>query len=239
MSCICQFYSPGEEVPGDLATVSLPTTDDIPSGPSPENKVDNESSEGKPSETGVSASDLADCRAENWLLKKKLLEDEVTIANLEQLVTTIVEKQHQILSEMFYLRKENRELQSECHLQREYHSMERNALMRELHDARSLSRGRSFLLGCRSTGSKGSSGTDCEEENISELDDEDQCENDCDSNEDQGLDPEENYEAPSSEENSGRTSPSSSDSESGDTDDNMSRDYRSSDDVPNSNSDTE
>ncbi|XP_037715413.1 uncharacterized protein LOC119550645 [Drosophila subpulchrella] len=240
MSCICQFYTPGEEVPGDLATDPLPTTDDIPSVPSPAKKVDKDLLETKASETGVSASDLADCRAENWLLKKKLLEYEVTIENLEQLVTTIVEKQHQILSEMFYLRKENRELQSECHLQREYHSMERNALMRELHDARSSSRSRSFLLGCGSNGSKGSSNTDCEEEDISELDD--HCENGCDSNEDQGLDADENCEspsAPSSGENSCRTSPSSSDSESSDTDDNTSRDYKSNEDTPISNGDTD
>lgn len=94
----------------------------------------------------ISASDLADCRAENWLLKKKLAEYEVTIENLEQLVSTIVEKQHQILSEMFHLRKENRELQSECHMQREYHSMERNALMRELHDLRTVPRNRRLAL---------------------------------------------------------------------------------------------
>lgn len=86
----------------------------------------------------MSASDLADCRAENWLLRKKLGEYEATIENLEQLVSTLVEKQHQILSEMFNLRTENNELQSECHLQREYHSMERNALVKQLHDARTL-----------------------------------------------------------------------------------------------------
>ncbi|KAH8309212.1 hypothetical protein KR059_007100, partial [Drosophila kikkawai] len=85
--------------------------------------------------SAVSASDLADCRAENWLLKKKLREYEVTIENLEQLVSTLVEKQHQILSDMFNLRTENHELQSECHLQREYHSMERNALLKQLNDA--------------------------------------------------------------------------------------------------------
>lgn len=59
-------------------------------------------------------------------------------------MTTIVEKQHQILSEMFSLRKQNRELQSECHLQREYHSLERNALMKELHDAQIVCRSRNL-----------------------------------------------------------------------------------------------
>lgn len=95
-------------------------------------------------EIRLSASSLSDCRVENWLLKKKLREYEVTIENLEQLVTTIVEKQHQILSEMFSLRKQNRELQSECHLQREYHSLERNALMKELHDAQIVCRSRNL-----------------------------------------------------------------------------------------------
>ncbi|KAH8346367.1 hypothetical protein KR084_008088, partial [Drosophila pseudotakahashii] len=215
-------------------------------------RVDKESLVPLAHDNGVSASDLADCRAENWVLKKKLLEYEVTIENLEQLVTTIVEKQHQILSEMFYLRKENRELQSECHLQREYHSMERNALMRELHDARSLSRSRSFLLvynshkqGCASNplANSGSSNMECEEDDTCESDDNDQCENGCDSNEDLCSDDEENYEALSAQstgENSGRTSPSLSGSVSCDTDsdEKISYDYRRNEDTPISNSDT-
>lgn len=52
--------------------------------------------------------ELASCRAENWQLKKKLIEYEATIKNLEQLVTTIASKQHQILSEVVELRKESR-----------------------------------------------------------------------------------------------------------------------------------
>ncbi|KAH8290560.1 hypothetical protein KR054_003978, partial [Drosophila jambulina] len=100
----------------------------------------------------VSASDLVDCRSENWLLRKKLRECEVTIENLEQLVSTLVEKQHQILSDMFILRTENHELQSECHLQREYHSMERNALLKQLNDAQALYQNRVTTLVSLSTG---------------------------------------------------------------------------------------
>ncbi|EDW74055.1 uncharacterized protein Dwil_GK21724 [Drosophila willistoni] len=82
----------------------------------------------------LDASDLARTCAENWLLKKKLFEYEVTIESLEQLVTTIVDKQHEILGEMFRLQAENSELKTECHQQREYHTMERNALIKELYD---------------------------------------------------------------------------------------------------------
>lgn len=59
-------------------------------------------------------------------------------------MTTIMGKQHKILGEMNQLRKRNRELQIECNLQREYHSMERNALVKELHNVKTLSRERLF-----------------------------------------------------------------------------------------------
>jgi len=52
--------------------------------------------------------ELDNCRAENYQLKKKLIEYEATIRSLEQLVSTIAEKQHQILSEVVELRKESR-----------------------------------------------------------------------------------------------------------------------------------
>lgn len=61
-------------------------------------------------------------------------------------MTTIMGKQHKILGEMSQLRKRNRELQIECNLQREYHSMERNALVKELHDVKTLSRERLFEM---------------------------------------------------------------------------------------------
>ncbi|XP_052836612.1 uncharacterized protein LOC128252707 [Drosophila gunungcola] len=52
--------------------------------------------------------ELDSCRAENSQLKLKLIEYEATIKNLEQLVTTIADKQHQILSEVVEMRKESR-----------------------------------------------------------------------------------------------------------------------------------
>lgn len=88
----------------------------------------------------VCVSELADCRAENWLLKKKLEEHVLTIQNLEHLMTTIMDKQHKMLADVFQLRQRNQELQTECNLQREYHTMERNALMKELCNAKSLNR---------------------------------------------------------------------------------------------------
>ncbi|EDV37265.1 uncharacterized protein Dana_GF11508 [Drosophila ananassae] len=169
MSCICEYYAGGEnsQTDGDtLEDPSLETHTSDENGPDPASPtLEGESdSEAGNNSLKISASDLADCRAENWLLKKKLREYEVTIENLEQLVTTIVEKQHQILSEMFHLRKENRELQSECHMQREYHSMERNALMRELHDLRTLPSNRRLASECLSGNENAESGDDDEEE---------------------------------------------------------------------------
>ncbi|XP_039482055.1 uncharacterized protein LOC120445611 [Drosophila santomea] len=230
MSCICQFHDLGDIASRDLVAFPLPASDDM----TVFNEVDKESSEHNASKVRFSASDLSDCRAENWLHKKKLREYEVTIENLEQLVTTIVEKQHQILSEMFYLRKENRELQSECHLQREYHSMERNALMRDLHDAQILCRSRNLGMGCRSTEhpdiaslthgdsiiKSESSYGDFEEDDMIESHDGDQCQSGCGCNNNEDYDARENCAkplAPSSGENSGRTSPSLSSSVTGDS----------------------
>ncbi|XP_002138583.3 zinc finger CCHC domain-containing protein 10 [Drosophila pseudoobscura] len=143
MSCICQYFAPVSDSGVDQVEAFPLATDE--EGPSPENT--NKEADQETAERTVSASDLADCRAENWLLKKKLADYEITIENLEQLVSIIVDKQHRILSEMFQLSKENRELQTECDLQREYHSMERNALMKQLHDVQTLSRNRSLELG--------------------------------------------------------------------------------------------
>ncbi|EDW81727.2 uncharacterized protein Dwil_GK10858 [Drosophila willistoni] len=51
------------------------------------------------------SAELAACRAENLHLKQKLIEYEATIRNLECMVTSIADKQQQILIE---LREENR-----------------------------------------------------------------------------------------------------------------------------------
>ncbi|KAH8420991.1 hypothetical protein KR222_000626 [Zaprionus bogoriensis] len=148
MSCICQYIvnsSPEMNEAQELENILLPGANEA-AGDSvnmPENPID-PIKEAVTDDTKISVcvSELVNCRAENWLLKKKLHEHEVTIENLEQLMTTIMNKQHQILSEMFQLRKRNRELQVECNLQREYHSMERNALVKELHDVKTLARDR-------------------------------------------------------------------------------------------------
>ncbi|XP_016950599.1 uncharacterized protein LOC108024911 isoform X2 [Drosophila biarmipes] len=63
--------------------------------------------------------ELDNCRAENYQLKKKLIEYEATIRSLEQLVSTIAEKQHQILSEVVELRKESRAASLENTVQEE------------------------------------------------------------------------------------------------------------------------
>ncbi|XP_033246793.1 glutamic acid-rich protein-like [Drosophila miranda] len=211
MSCICQYFAPVSDSGVDQVE-DLPLATDEES-PSPENT--NKEADQETAERTVSASDLANCRAENWLLKKKLADYEVTIENLEQLVSTIVEKQHRILSKMFQLSKENRELQTECDLQREYHSMERNALMKQLHDVQTLSRNRSLELGraALEEGAKdhaeaakessdseeeGSTGEEEEEEEEEEEDTDDERESVCDEDE--------------------ASAPNSTGSESGDTD---------------------
>jgi len=94
----------------------------------------------------VCVSDLAKFRAENWLLKKKLHDYEVTIENLEQLMSTIVNKQHQVLSDMIQLRKRNNELETECNLQREYHAIERNSLIKQVHELKTMSKDHSCSM---------------------------------------------------------------------------------------------
>ncbi|XP_034651434.1 protein starmaker [Drosophila subobscura] len=175
MSCICQYYTPG--VDSGMAQVGFPLKADKES-PS-ENVV--KDAEKETSEMTLPASDLADCRAENWLLKKKLMDFEITIENLQQLVSMIVEKQHRILIEMFELRKENRELQTECHLQREYHSMERNALMKQLHDIQTLSRNRSLELGSGSIEIDDNRSPEVREEAELSAEEQDETDDECES----------------------------------------------------------
>ncbi|TDG49127.1 hypothetical protein AWZ03_004427 [Drosophila navojoa] len=133
MSCICQYIA------GSLASMNdneepigfpLPNTNEndamsAPGNASAEPVTDD-------AKISICVSEMADCRAENWLLKKKVEEHETTIQNLEHLLTTVMDKQHQMLADVFQLRQRNQELQTECNLQREYHTMERNALVKEL-----------------------------------------------------------------------------------------------------------
>jgi len=55
-------------------------------------------------------------------------------------MSTIVNKQNQVMNEMIQLRKRNNELETECNLQREYHAIERNALIKELQVLKKMSK---------------------------------------------------------------------------------------------------
>lgn len=100
----------------------------------------------KSTNSSVSATDLATAQAEIWVLKKAIYENRVSIENLENLVKTIIEKQNVMLTEMYRLKRINVELREECRMQRDYHTMERNAMVRELHDVKTLLCNRSKLL---------------------------------------------------------------------------------------------
>ncbi|ALC42824.1 CG14384 [Drosophila busckii] len=152
MSCICQYIlnaAANAEPPpaaAEAEAASQNTSDNEESQEvktEPQQRIDSSQAPvTDDAKIAVCVSELAGCRAENWLLKKKLQEYEITIENLEQMMTTIVDKQHHVLSEMHTLRKRNNELQTESNLQREYHSMERNALIKELHDVKLISQQR-------------------------------------------------------------------------------------------------
>ncbi|XP_060654360.1 uncharacterized protein LOC132789994 [Drosophila nasuta] len=193
MSCICQYIvnsSPPINGIDLLASVALPESAETgvagaTSSMSPEDTNLNTSKEAVTDDKKISVciSDLAACRSENWLLKKKLLEYEVTIENLEQLMTTIVNKQHQVLSDMFQLRKRNHELQIECNLQREFNSVERNVLMKELHELKTRSQTQT-MSGAEDEGEDGNRSTDSEEFEKPQTDSDEACSSDLDSEED-------------------------------------------------------
>lgn len=100
----------------------------------------------KSTNSSVSATDLATAQAEIWVLKKAISENRVSIENLENLVKTIIEKQNVMLTEMYRLKRINVELRDECRMQRDYHTMERNVMVREMHDVKTLLCNRSKLL---------------------------------------------------------------------------------------------
>uniref|UniRef100_A0A0K8VKP2 Uncharacterized protein n=1 Tax=Bactrocera latifrons TaxID=174628 RepID=A0A0K8VKP2_BACLA len=94
----------------------------------------------------VSATELAAAKAEIWVLKKHLSEAQISVENLENLVRTIILKQNELLGEMYELKNQNYELQEECRMQRDYQMMERNAMMREMHEIKTLLGDRTRLL---------------------------------------------------------------------------------------------
>ncbi|XP_067629263.1 uncharacterized protein [Eurosta solidaginis] len=149
MSCLCQYFvttknrkliglsSDGSELSSFFAT---------------QNKVDLKKEEIKQDSVAsklseeVSATELAAAKAEIWILKKHLNEAQISIENLENLVRTILLKQNELLGEMYELKQQNYELQDECRMQRDYQTMERNAMMREMHEIKSLLGDRTRLL---------------------------------------------------------------------------------------------
>ncbi|EDW10573.1 glutamic acid-rich protein [Drosophila mojavensis] len=170
MSCICQYIA------GSLASMNeneepigfpLPNASENDAMPAPGNA----SAEPVTDDAKISicVSEMADCRTENWLLKKKVQEHEVTIQNLEHLLTTVMDKQHQMLADVFQLRQRNQELQTECNLQREYHTMERNALVKELCHLKCL---HMYAKGYEEVESSDSDGPDDEDEEELESDEE-------------------------------------------------------------------
>ncbi|KAM7359447.1 uncharacterized protein ACRADG_012719 [Cochliomyia hominivorax] len=141
MSCICQYFvhskdhhyseNPSAETNNDTALTG-------------DNLENNDNS--LTSNSNISASELSAARAENWILNKNLSDAHITIENLESLVKTIMDKQNVMLSEMYHLKRVNQELEDEARLQRDYHTMERNAMIRELYDVRELLQKRTKLL---------------------------------------------------------------------------------------------
>uniref|UniRef100_A0A1A9WSF6 Uncharacterized protein n=1 Tax=Glossina brevipalpis TaxID=37001 RepID=A0A1A9WSF6_9MUSC len=94
----------------------------------------------------VSATELAAARAEIWLLTKKFSDAQISIENLESLLKLIIDKQSVLLSELYELKRVNAELKEECRMQRDYHTVERNAMIRELHNIKTLFSSRAALL---------------------------------------------------------------------------------------------
>ncbi|XP_023162914.2 glutamic acid-rich protein isoform X2 [Drosophila hydei] len=176
MSCICQYIiGSSASMNGNEEPIGFPlpsaSEHDVVSAIG-EDSPGNGSTDPVTDDTKISVcvSELADCRAENWLLKKKLEEHVLTIQNLEHLMTTIMDKQHKMLADVFQLRQRNQELQTECNLQREYHTMERNALMKELCNAKSLNRDHMCALSGEEDVSIESDGREYEEQPESDVD---------------------------------------------------------------------
>ncbi|XP_061393145.1 uncharacterized protein LOC133328618 [Musca vetustissima] len=137
MSCICEYFVHSKDP--DLS--SSTTTDSKLSVNQLANKKETSSCG-----SDASATDFASAKAEIWLLKKSLRENHISIENLENLIKLMMERQNVMLTEIYHLKRLNYELREECRLQRDYHSMERNALLRELHDIRELLSSRSKML---------------------------------------------------------------------------------------------
>ncbi|XP_005186005.2 uncharacterized protein LOC101899594 [Musca domestica] len=137
MSCICEYFIHSKD--RDIGVTSDSNSKISLPGSSNNKEVSSLGSD-------ASASEIASARAEIWLLKKSVHENRISIENLENLVKVMMERQNVMLTEMYRLKRSNFELREECRIQRDYHSMERNAMLRELHDIRQLLSNRSKML---------------------------------------------------------------------------------------------
>lgn len=219
MSCICQYVTNASTQSGGTrirlsfeVNRSSEIEADAPAASQNENYVES-SKEAVTDDTkiAVCVSELAKFRSENWLLKKKLQENEVTIKNLEDLMSTIVNKQNQVMNEMIQLRKRNYELETECNLQREYHAIERNALIKEVQVLKTMSKDVIYTMSGDEEEDLTQTGNSQEYENQLTT------ESESDSDEDNRYDPNnDDYDLPtiSSTPSTGPSSPYSSDSES-------------------------
>uniref|UniRef100_A0A1B0GF45 Uncharacterized protein n=1 Tax=Glossina morsitans morsitans TaxID=37546 RepID=A0A1B0GF45_GLOMM len=143
MSCVCQYF-------GNNATRTIPSSNCIDNGVDKkklEENVDPQIKERDCSSTeSVSATELAAARAEIWVLSKNLTDAKISIENLESFLKCIIDKQSALLSELYALKRINSELQEESRMQRDYHTIERNSIIRELHNIKTLLSSRAALL---------------------------------------------------------------------------------------------
>uniref|UniRef100_A0A1B0A0D7 Uncharacterized protein n=1 Tax=Glossina pallidipes TaxID=7398 RepID=A0A1B0A0D7_GLOPL len=145
MSCVCQYF-------GNNATRTIPSSNCIENGVDKKNLEENVEPQIKERECSststrsVSATELAAARAEIWVLTKNLTDAQISIESLESFLKCIIDKQNALLSELYALKRINSELQEESRMQRDYHTIERNAIIRELHNIKTLLSSRAALL---------------------------------------------------------------------------------------------
>uniref|UniRef100_A0A1B0BJD2 Uncharacterized protein n=1 Tax=Glossina palpalis gambiensis TaxID=67801 RepID=A0A1B0BJD2_9MUSC len=142
MSCVCQYF-------GNNATRAIPPSNCIDNGVDKkkvDEYVDPQINGCSSTKSEVSATELAAARAEIWVLSKNLTDAQISIENLESLLKHIIDKQGALLSELYALKRINSELQTECSTQRDYHTIERNAITTELHNIKKLLSSRTILL---------------------------------------------------------------------------------------------
>uniref|UniRef100_A0A1A9ZXL3 Uncharacterized protein n=1 Tax=Glossina pallidipes TaxID=7398 RepID=A0A1A9ZXL3_GLOPL len=143
MSSVCQYF-------GNNATRTIPSSNCIDNGVDNkklEKNVDPQIKETECSSTkSISATELAAARAEIWVLSKNLTDAQISIENLESFLKCIIDKQSELLSELYALKRINSELQEESRMQHDYHSVERNSIKSELRNIKTLLSSRAALL---------------------------------------------------------------------------------------------